>query len=274
MKILLTGASGFIGGHLLQMLQQTGEEVIQIDRHSGFDFNRMLQVDDWVTLLDGIDCVINAVGIISETGDQTFDNCHWHAPVALFKACEKTSVKRVIQISALGADENAFTAFQLTKKQADDFLRSTGLEWFILRPSLVYGEGGKSSRMFQRMAALPVIPVVAGGQQLIQPVHISDLVFTIMQCLYAKTSAITLDVVGASSLYFIDWLQSMRQKQGKQPAAILSIPYALALSVTKFAQYIVPLIRPDNLRMLQQGSTADVTPLVQFIGHYPQSMEV
>ncbi len=270
MKILLTGATGFIGSHIEQALQLKGYQVIPISRSHGFDANKMLQAEDWLPVLDGVDCVINAMGIIRETGRQSFERIHTLAAVALFKACEHLSIKRVIQISALGADDRASTPFLTSKKQADDYLRISDCDWFVLRPSLVYGEGGVSSAMLRRLAALPLIPVIGEGEQMLQPVAINDLVDTVMQCTHSTETRQTLDVVGPVPISYLDWLQLMRQQLGKSPAPALKIPFDCALVIAGFARHLSPLMNPENLRMLQQGNTADVTPLANFIGRIPQ----
>ncbi len=272
MKVLLTGASGFIGGHILQALESTGHEVIAADRRHGTDFNKMLIVDDWLPHLQDIDAVINSVGIIAETSGQSFINLHQLAPEALFLACTEAGVARVIQISALGADEQAFTPYQLSKKYADDVLRGQALDWFVLRPSLVYGEGGASMAMFQRMARVRFLPFAGGAQQLIQPIHISDLVDTVLQCLHMESARRTVDVVGPYSLTLAEWLKILGQKQGKKPVRILAVPVGLAMAAAWAGHFLVPLLHPDNLRMLQKGNIADVQPLIELLGHAPVSV--
>ena len=269
MNILLTGANGFIGQHLLKALQTAGHQVKAITRRNGFDFNKMTTIDAWLPHLKEIDAVINCVGIIVETGNQTFTTLHYQAPVALFHACEEAKVLKVIQISALGADEQAFTPYQLSKKKADDVLRSLPLKWFVLRPSLVYGRGGKSMEMFQRLASLPVLPLVDGGNQRIQPVHISDVTDTVLNCLTSSKSNLTLDIVGAHSILLKEWLQLMRSAEGKSPALVISIPYKLSLAMANFGKHIIPLMHPDNLRMLKKGNYADTKQLTEFIGRMP-----
>lgn len=274
MKILLTGASGFIGGHLKTALKQSGHEVIACSRQSGCDFNKMLSPADWLPHLKGVDAVINAVGIIVETKQQQFDTLHTKAPVALFQACEQMAIKRVIQVSALGVDDEASTPYQLSKKAADDYLRKTTLDWFILRPSLVYGEGGASMAMFKQLSSLPVIPLVGDGQYQVQPVHISDVVATVMQCLPADAvPQQTLDVVGAYPLSFADWLQTIRRTGGRKNAMLLKTPFSLMLALAGFGKYIVPMMSPDNLRMLQAGNTSDVSALTKFLGRPPLTAE-
>lgn len=74
-KVLLTGATGFIGCHLQTMLQAEGYEVVPISKSLGIDFNQMISKEHWFPYLEGVDAVINAVGIIVETRGQKFENC-------------------------------------------------------------------------------------------------------------------------------------------------------------------------------------------------------
>lgn len=274
MKILLTGATGFIGGHILTALRQAGHEVLGCSRRLGIDFNRMLRPEDWLPLLDGVEAVINAVGIIAETRGQTFEILHHQAPAALFRACEQAGVRRVVQISALGADERAFTPYQLTKRAADDVLRGLGVEWFVLRPSLVYGKGSSSEALFQFMAALPLIPLVGNGRQQVQPIHVSDLVATVLRCLQPEIPARqTLDLVGAHPLALVDWLQLMRRAKGRRPAFTLPIPFPLILASAHLGRFLIPMLHPDNLRILDRGNIADAGPLTRFLDRAPLAVE-
>ncbi len=115
MNILLTGSTGFIGSHVLTKLIQLDHQVTACMRNPsqqqarfsqvnfiGIDFMQATSIEDWLPLFSDIDVVINAVGIISETKNQSFAALHTDAPSALFSAAEKAGVKRIIQISALG----------------------------------------------------------------------------------------------------------------------------------------------------------------------------
>ena len=280
MKILLTGSTGFIGSHIKQALEDikasAGYELITPSHHEA-DYTTFLSVEHWLPLLEGVDVVINSVGIIVESKQQRFSQLHTDAPIALFKACQQMGergVKRVIQLSALGADEQAFTAYQKSKLKADDYLRRSSLSWFVLRPSLVYGEGGTSLKLFKRLALFPVIPLTDAGQQQIQPVHVSDLVATVMHCLQSNVNDCqTIDVVGAKAISFADYLQAIRASLGKSPALVIRLSYRSALLFSQFAHRLFPLLHPDNLRMLQQGNTADSKPLTKLLGRPPLSVE-
>lgn len=273
MNILLTGASGFIGSKLASVLDKAGHRVEPISRRHGIDISAMQNPGDWLPHLEGIDAVINSVGIIGECGNQRFDVVHHRAPAALFRACARIGLRRVLQISALGADETAFSAYHLSKRAADDCLRGLDLDWFVLRPSLIYGRGGKSAALFMRLATLPMIPVIGDGRQGLQPVHISDVVATVLQCLTSTESRKTLDIVGNETFTFAEWLQTMRHAQSLPRARELRIPFPLAMAGAYLGRYVNPILQPENLRMLKKGYWAEVQPLAQFLGRTPLRVE-
>ena len=274
MNILITGASGFIGSHVLKKLLKSNHSVSACIHQSELpvpckifkvNFMEMQQAQNWLPLLHNIDVVINCVGIISESSKARFNVLHALAPIALFKACQHSDVKKVIQVSALGADDTALVAYHKSKKQADDYLIQSNLNWFILKPSLVYGEAGESYRFFKKLSNLPLIPLVGKGQQLIQPVHIDVLIQTISRCLHPETeNNLTLNVVGSDAISYQQWMQNLRTKKSK--ARFLAIPFKLMLFFAKLGSLFgLRLLSPDNLTMLKQNNIADVAPLQNFL---------
>src|SRR5688500_7015749 len=176
MNILLTGASGFIGRHLAVALRAAGHRVVETRREAHdassqvqVDFTRAIRGEDWIDKLAGVDCVINAVGILREHGSQSFERIHTQALCALFKACAQRGVRRVIQISALGADRGQSGYFS-AKHLADECLAQLELDWTIVQPSVVYGPGGTSARLFSLLASLPITPLPGSGEQQLQPI--------------------------------------------------------------------------------------------------------
>ncbi|NLD70648.1 MAG: SDR family NAD(P)-dependent oxidoreductase, partial [Limnobacter sp.] len=183
MLVLVTGGSGFIGSRLIGRLIAAGHRVRSAGRrparivaasaqapdrdsrieHVAADFTRDHSTEDWLPRLEGVDVVVNAVGIIRERGPQSFDALHTRAPSALFAACERAGVRRVVQLSALGADEQAASRFHLSKRRADEFLLGLRVSAAVVQPSLVYGPGGGSARLFDTLASLPLAPLPAGG---------------------------------------------------------------------------------------------------------------
>ena len=288
MKILLTGASGFIGRHILQELEQHNHRVIACCRKPEklffksenttilqLDYTNMPSEKDWLPHVENIDAVINCVGIISESGSQTFHKLHDQVPSALFKAAARAGAKKIIQISALGADDSAYSAYHLSKKAADDTLKKLAVDWFVLHPSIVYGDGAQSMALFHALASSPVHALIDGGQQLMQPVHVSDVVATVIQCLKPESTAQqTLPLVGPEAISFEQLLQQLRQRLGKNPAPSFSLPGELAQRAVFIGKWLgEPTFNAESISMLRRGNTADATPIKEFLGYSTQSLQ-
>ena len=288
MNILITGASGFIGQHLLKACLDHGHQVTacvrdtaQVQRYYPraqviqCDFAKDNDICVWLPRLTNIDVVINAVGIIQQRGTNTFDALHTHTPCALFKACEIRHVSKVIQISALGADDTAFSQYHLSKKAADDFLSSLDLDWTILMPSLVYGPGAKSLRLFKAMAALPVTPLVCKGEQLIQPIHISDLSNALLALIENPTiRQRRIEAVGPKAVTLRQLYVVLKHWFGYTHPRFLNMPLWFALSVARVTEYFgnTP-INADTLKMLQNGNTGNVQPFISAFGFPPTPLK-
>lgn len=288
MHILITGANGFIGGHLLQAMLDLGHRVSGCvrDPHRArhrwprvhflqADFSKDVNVADWLPRLHDVDLIINAVGIIREQGTQRFDLLHRDAPIALFRACVEAGVKRVIQISALGADETAFSHYHLSKKAADDALTQLDLKWTILMPSIVYGPGAKSMAFFKAMACLPFIPLVERGEQPIQPIHIDDLTLAVAH-IVASDGVVgrRLQLVGPEPVTLKRLFGALRQWLGFGPPRFLSFSYATSLRLARLGGFLgdTPM-NGDAVAMLQRGNTGEVAQFVDTFGFLPKNLE-
>lgn len=288
MNILLTGASGFIGRHTLHALLTQGHQVTACSRNPkqlkaqfpqiktlSLDFSTAVNADAWLPHLNDIDAVINAAGIIRETAVNTFSNIHTHAPLALFKACKQAGVKRIIHISAAGASSAMSTAYFRSKGIADEGLRMLDIDWFIIKPSLVYGYGAKSMGLFRGLAALPCIPLIGNGEQKIQPVHINDLAGVILCCLQGSTPARqTINAVGPAPVSFSDLLVKQRMWLGMPKPVLFSIPAAWLKFLAPLGIWLnEPAFNREAIDMLIQGNTADAGAITRLLRQAPKSLD-
>lgn len=287
MRILLTGASGMIGRQLLTALLAEGHHVLCAQRsppaqmharqtYVQADFAKDTQQALWLARLTQIDVVINTVGIFRESGAQTFSRLHTEAPCALFAACAASdSVRLVIQLSALGADQGADTAYHLSKKAADDFLATLPLRSFIVQPSLVFGREGASSRLFKTLASMPFTVRLGSAPQLVQPIHLDDAVAAIAGLLRQPlpvgadgATARRIALVGPAPLPFTSYLATLRRGMGMGKLRTLRVP---AFAGRVAASLGIGLLDRDALRMLERGNTADADPTCRLLGRAPRA---
>lgn len=272
-KIFLTGATGFVGSQILRALLAEGHHVRascrqperqkahrQIEWIEG-DFSKDQDPELWKERLRGCDAVINSVGIITETSKARFEDLHTSGPIALFQAASELNISRVIQISALGADERGTTAYHRTKFAADQELLRLIPQATVLRPSLIMGKEGKSTKLFATLAALPVVPLPGKGDFALQPVFIGDLTSGVLHFL-SEPAGGRVDVTGPHPLSYKQMLDRMAESAGLRPLFV-SVPMFLIRRVAGLG--IGPLTR-DTLAMLERGNTADQVPFAKATG--------
>lgn len=281
MKILLTGATGFIGRHIACALRAAGHEVFELarqpksgDAHQiGGDFSLDTTPADWRPRLAGMDVVINAVGILRESRTQKFSTLHIQAPRALFTACVEAGVRKVIQISALGADEHAISRYHISKANADHYLMSLPLAWVVLRPSLVFGVGGASARLFASLASLPLLPLPGNGEQQVQPVHVRDLAELCARLVQkAESDRNVIAVVGPERFSVRDLLTALRRMLGLAPAPFVRVPLPLLNGLAAIAErFPGGALDRETLGMLERGNVAAPDDLSAALGRAPRA---
>jgi uncharacterized protein YbjT (DUF2867 family) len=284
MKILVLGASGFIGQQLVTRLCDAGHDVVEgvhgygesgsSDRIS-VDFTRDHAVGDWVARLAGCHVVVNLVGILRERGPRTFLALHELAPRALFAACVEAGVQRVVQFSALGADEQARSRYHLSKRRADEFLRTLPIAWTIVQPSLVFGPGGASARLFTSLAVLPLIPLIGRGEQRVQPIHVDDLCEAVVNIIGSGTFVHrVVAAVGPRPVTFRRMISALRQQLGLPKARFFHVPLELVRRTARTAHRLhLWLFDEEAIGMLERGNTASARTIEAVLGRSPRPVE-
>ena len=204
---------------------------------------------------------------------QSIEAIHSKAPQALFSACRQAGVRRVIQLSAISAEPEAGTAYASTKREADDFLKTCDLDWVIVRPSLVYAGGAYGgTALFRALASLPfAIPVPGSGNQLFQPIHVSDLADCISRILADPgLKQLVIDPVGPQTVTLRDMLVSLRSWLGFGRAPVVEIPGPLIGLAAKAGDFLGGPLNSTALRQLEFGNTGDVEKFIAATGIRPK----
>lgn len=285
-RVLLTGANGFIGAHLTAALLAARHHVVAAVRRPetfslrfpaaeavAADLNRDTETDVWLPRLAGVDAAINCAGILQGGRGQDMAAIHHRAPAALFDACRQAGVKRVIQISAISADAEAGTEYALSKKRADDHLKALDLDWVVLRPSLIYAEGAYGgTAMLRALAAFPfVMPLAGGGGQPFRPLHVEDLAKTVLACLERDDLARrVLEPVGPKVETLKDIVSQYRAWLGRPPVRPLPIPLPLLRLLCRLGdRFGRGPLSSTALAQIEYGNAGRETDFIETIGFRP-----
>jgi uncharacterized protein YbjT (DUF2867 family) len=282
--IFITGATGFIGRALADALRARGHGVRAGVHHLtgpagsapgdrvAVDFTRDVDPAAWLPRLDGVDVVVNTVGILREHPPATFARVHVEAPTALFDACARRGIGRVIQLSALGADERAVSPYHRSKRDADAALLARIPDAACVQPSLVFGAQGASARLFMRMASLPLVPVPGRGLQRIQPIHLDDLVVALCNLIERPGDVpARIALVGPFATTLRDYLATLRHGLRLPPAPRVGIPTPVVLAAAAVGEWLPGgLLDRAALGMLARGNTADAGDTTRLLGHAPR----
>lgn len=286
MRILVLGGGGFIGRHLLAELIGHGHQVVATARTPGLgsaiagvevverDLARAIQPDDWVPLLAGIDMVVNAAGVLR---GKDMRRIHVEMPRALYAAAHAVGVKRIVLMSAISARPDVDTDYAKTKLEGEEVLRRAGVNWTILRPSLVYGDGSYGGTSLMRgMAGLPwFIPVPGAGDFGFTPIHLDDLARTVRRiCEQDDFAGRVLEPVGPETVTLTGVLTRYRAWLGFGPAYFLKVPMPVMRLIGRIGDWLGDgPIATNSLAQMMAGNTGDSVAFARAIGFQPRSLD-
>ena len=182
--------------------------------------------DCWVALLEGMDAVVNVAGVLQPRRTKAAWAVHHKAPEALFSACERTGVRRVIHVSAIGIQE-AETTYARSKRAGEEALMARDLDWTVLRPVVVVGDGSfGGTSLLRALAVFPfVTPVIGDGTTPMDVVHKDDLATGIVSLLRngAGVRAV-LEPASSGTLTLAEVVAAYRSWFGLRPRPTLRVP--------------------------------------------------
>ena len=291
MRVLVLGATGFIGGAAGTRLLEAGHEVRAVARPGTgrtlpsaeewveIDVSRAVRPDDWLPHLQGVDAVLNCAGAFQESLRDSIAGVHADGPTALYQACVTSGLRRVIHLSAIGAEGTPLSGFSATKAAGERGLMALDLDWVILRPSVVLGRNAYGSgALFRGLAALPLLPVIPGTAPL-QPVWVDDLTRTMVRLLEAEAPVrITIDIVGPERLSMEEIVCRYRTWLRWPPARVLIVPRWLLTPAYWLGDVAGllgwrPPIRSNARREMARGAVGDSAAWIEVADLRPVSID-
>jgi uncharacterized protein YbjT (DUF2867 family) len=281
--ILVTGATGFVGGHLIERLRKDSLSVRALVRMP--DKAQTLKgrgvetavgdIADAASLeaaMEGCDKVIHLVGIIQEAPGVTFQGVHVDGTLNILDVAKKAGARHFIFQSALGTRPNAKSQYHRTKWEAEELVRASGIPFTILRSSLIYGPGDLFTiRLAETIRLSPVLPVIGTGQSKIQPIFIDDVV----ECLRKISTSDSYlnemyDIGGPEQLTYEEVTKAIAAALGiKRPT--VHVPLFLMRTVAKVAETVLPKppVTTDQLIMLQEDNVCSMRDIREVFGIEP-----
>jgi uncharacterized protein YbjT (DUF2867 family) len=286
--VLVVGVTGFIGTAVACRLHAAGARVIGVSRsapksavplrHVSLDIAHATDSGAWRQVLEGVDAVVYCAGALQDGPGESLEAVHEAGPAALYRACAEAGVRRIVHFSALGVEHGA-TAFSRSKRAGDRALMESGLDWVILRPSVVVGRNAfGGAALLRGLAALPVLPVPEEAGAL-QVVHIDDVLDTVLFFLRPGAPAqLAIDVVGPHPWRFDELVGLFRRWLGWRSAESVRLPQGLGAAAFGFGDLMGRLgwrtaIRSNAGHELLRAVPGDPTRWMQLTGIVPRDIE-
>jgi NADH dehydrogenase len=188
MNVLVAGGTGFVGSHLCAELHDRGHDVTALAREpdstslpDGVEtaVGDVTAYDSIESAFEGQDAVVNLVALSPlfkpKGGREMHDRVHRGGTANCVRAAEEHGVDRFVQLSGIHADPDANTAYLRAKGQAEALVRDSSLDWVIVRPTIIFGDGDEFADFVTLLTTPVVTGLPGGGRVLYQPIHVDDV---------------------------------------------------------------------------------------------------
>jgi uncharacterized protein YbjT (DUF2867 family) len=281
--ILVTGASGYLGSHIVKRLADIGQPVRALVRNRTWAEaeGRLASLKiEWVegdvtkpetlaSAMRGVDTVIHTVAIAIEKGGRTYEAINYQGTANVVDAAKAIGVKRFINICQLGADSKLPYRFLASKGKAQEYVAASGLAWTAFRPSVIWGPEDEFANTFAKLAPIsPLIyPIIGNGQAKFQPVWIEDLVTAVVKSLDDPTTINQdLEIGGPEVLTIAEIERRTLQAIGTRRGMIRT-PVPVLRVVVKLMGFIFPAppVTTSLLDLLAVNNTTQNNALGRFV---------
>ena len=265
--ILVTGATGFVGGHVVAALRRAGQQVRCLVRDlrtaakpelAGCELAEgdMTEPRSLASAVDGAECVVHLVAIRQGKHEQ-FERIMSRGTRDLVVAAQEAGVRRFVLMSALGVAERTkdLVPYYRAKWEMEEAVEGSSIPFVIFRPSFVFGADGGILPTFRKLAKLaPVTPIVGSGTQRLQPIWADDVATYFVRAVDGVGTGMTFELGGPDVVSWNELWERLKTALGVRRPSV-HVPMGLMrlnALVTERLPGDVPLTR-DLLKMMEAG---------------------
>lgn len=289
MEIAVIGATGFVGRHLVAHLQAQGHRVRAISR-SGRRLPewtdaveaRAADVETGAGLeesLAGVDGAVHLVAIPRESRGRTLEAINVGGVRHAVEAASAAGVRRFVHLSALGVIDDPRLEFLSSKWRGEQVVRSSGLDWVILRPSLLFGEGDGFFSLIEttlKWWSPGVVAIPGDGSARFQPLSVDDLAAAIERCLVdPERSGEVYELGGPDYLSYREIVDRVMAVTGRRRIKV-SMPIPIISAVTAVTDRVLPIfpVSHDQIRSLGRPNYTGLGAFEEAFGFAPRPFEI
>ncbi len=269
-SVCVLGGTGFVGRHIVRLLCAQGVAV-RVPTRSPDRLRQALaslpvaavsadvhDVTQLTNMFEGVDAVINLVGILHEQGGQTFQRVHVELPRKVIEAARIAGVKRLLHMSALNAAPDGPSAYLRSKGEAEMLVQTGGLQATLFRPSVIFGAGDSFLTLFAKLAKwMPVLPLACADAKF-QPVWVENVAQVFVHSLNdAASIGQRYDLCGPQVYRLRELVMVAAACRGRHPL-IVPLPKSVAYLQASVMEWLpVKLMTRDNFYSMQQDSVCN-----------------
>ena len=289
MKIAVTGATGFVGSHLVPHLVDQGHHVVAVSR-------RGRRLADWGGAVDaraadvelgtglaaaivGAEAVVHLVAIPRETGGRRFEAVNVTGTRQVVEAARAAGVSRFVHMSVLGVTDDPRLRYLASKWRGEQIVRESDLDWVILRPSLLFGAGDGFFNLVKTTLTWwsPGIVAIPGdGQTRFQPLSVDDMAVAIERCVVeADRSRTVLELGGPAYVTYRQIVDEVMHVTRKRRLPI-HVPVPIISALTAVTDRVLPIfpVSHDQVGSLGQPNFTDADAFQRAFGVAPRPLDL
>jgi nucleoside-diphosphate-sugar epimerase len=286
-RILVTGATGFLGTYLCREMHGRGLDLTVLARSPArarwllendvpVRWGDITSKDACAAAVEGRDVLIHLAAAADVSDPAVNRRVNIDGLQNVLQAAQEGGVKRIVFLSSTCAGRHLRDAYGDTKLEGEGLVKASGLEFTILRPTMIYGRGSKEFDTFiNTIRWSPVIPLIGTGRNVVQPVHVEDAVEVILQAARSPQAiGKTYDLAGATSISFDDFVRLVRRTLRLGPRLVVHLPLAPILAGARLLGKLmthVPL-SVDQVMAFVQDTTVDTGPLRRDFAFVPRGL--